>query len=147
MDYLIDTNVLLRIIDRTDQQHMLTRTAVRKLRLGGEQLNVTMQNFVEFWNVATRPINKNGYGLVKDVVSHRLRVLERSFTLLSDSAEVYTGWRRLVVEFDVRGIQVHDARLAATMNAYGITHILTFNTADFRRYASEGIVAVHPEQV
>jgi hypothetical protein len=30
------------------------------------------------------------------------------------------------------------------MKANGVTHILTFNTTDFTRYAVEGIVAVDP---
>jgi len=33
------------------------------------------------------------------------------------------------------------------MKANGVTHILTFNTADFTRYTSEGIVAVDPASV
>ncbi len=31
-----------------------------------------------------------------------------------------------------RGVKVYDARLAAFMRTYTITHILTFNTADFK---------------
>jgi hypothetical protein len=30
---------------------------------------------------------------------------------------------------------------------YGVNHILTLNTADFTRYASEGIVAVDPHTI
>jgi hypothetical protein len=33
------------------------------------------------------------------------------------------------------------------MMTHGVTHILTFNTADFTRYATEGIVAVDPMTV
>lgn len=47
-----------------------------------------------------------------------------------------------VVVHEVRGVKVHDARIAAAMRAYGVSHILTFNGADFRRYP--GIVAVAP---
>jgi predicted nucleic acid-binding protein len=36
---------------------------------------------------------------------------------------------------EVRGAKVHDARLAAVMQAHGLTRILTFNAADFRRYS------------
>jgi predicted nucleic acid-binding protein len=38
-------------------------------------------------------------------------------------------------------------RLTATMKANNITYILTFNTGDFIRYASEGIIAVNPNNV
>jgi len=56
----------------------------------------------------------------------------------------YPEWRKLVVAFNVSGVQVHDARLVANMKANSVTHILTFNTRDFIRYAPEEIVAVEP---
>jgi predicted nucleic acid-binding protein len=66
-------------------------------------------------------------------------------TYLPDSQQVYFNWRDLVITHDVRGVQVHDARLAAIMRAHGVTRILTLNESDFLRYA--GIQAVHPNQV
>lgn len=51
------------------------------------------------------------------------------------------------MKFSVSGVQVHDARLAATMKANNITYILTVNTGDFNRYYSEGIIAVNPNSV
>jgi predicted nucleic acid-binding protein len=51
----------------------------------------------------------------------------------------------LVIAYTVRGVQVHDARLAAIMKAYGVNHILTLNQPDFLRYSD--IQAVHPNQV
>jgi predicted nucleic acid-binding protein len=36
----------------------------------------------------------------------------------------------------VAGRQVHDANIVATMLANGITRLLTFNVADFRRFAA-----------
>jgi hypothetical protein len=67
--------------------------------------------------------------------------------LLLDSPAIYQEWRQLVVSFGVSGVQVHDARLVAAMKVNGVTHILTFNTTDFVRYASTGIVAVDPTNV
>lgn len=32
-------------------------------------------------------------------------------------------WRRLVVNYGVSGVQVHDARLVATMLVHDVTHI------------------------
>lgn len=47
-----------------------------------------------------------------------------------------------IVTHEVRGAKVHDARLAAIMQVHGVKQILTFNTADFKRFSD--IVAVHP---
>jgi predicted nucleic acid-binding protein len=145
--YLADTNVLLRFADRTHPIHPILRAAVRKLRTSGRRLRATPQNFVEFWNVATRPIEKNGFGLAPANADQLLRLVERLFPLLPDSPAVYAEWRRLVVSFGVSGIQVHDARIVAAMIVHGVTHILTLNTTDFVRYGTRGIVAVDPTTV
>lgn len=110
-------------------------------------LRATPQNLVEFWNVATRPAVNNGLGLSLADAEWQLRLAERVFPLLADSPAVYPEWRRLVVAYGVSGVKVHDARLVAFMRAYGITHILTLNTADFVRYSPEGVVAVDPRTV
>jgi predicted nucleic acid-binding protein len=145
--YLVDTNVVLRFADRAHPLHPTIRAAVRKLRTSGHKLRAAPQNFVEFWNVATRPIERNGFGLVPATADRLLRLVERLFPLLPDSPAVYTEWRRLVVSFEVSGVQVHDARIVAAMIVHGVTHILTFNTADFVRYSTRGIVAVDPTTV
>jgi predicted nucleic acid-binding protein len=147
VNYLADTNVLLRFADRTHPVHPIVRTAVRQLRTSGHSVRATPQNFVEFWNVATRPIEKNGFGLAPANADRLLRLVERLFPLLPDSPTVYTEWRRLVVSFGVSGIQAHDARIVAAMIVHGVTHILTFNTTDFVRYGTKGIVAVDPTTV
>ncbi|NET01231.1 MAG: type II toxin-antitoxin system VapC family toxin [Sphaerospermopsis sp. SIO1G2] len=144
MEYLVDTNILLRLVQRSDPLNPVIRNAVRKLRKNGNVLLITPQNCAEFWNVSTRPATKNGFGLKPKDADKQLRLIERVFPLLSDLPTVYPEWRRLVVKFNVSGVQVHDARLAATMKANNITYILTFNTDDFIRYASEGIIAVNP---
>jgi len=142
--YLVDTNVLLRFSDRTHTRHPAVRVAIRKLRAEGHRLRATPQNFAEFWNVATRPVERNGFGLTPANADRLLRLAERLFLWLPDSPAVYPEWRRLVVSHAVSGVQIHDARLVAAMIIHGVTHILTFNTTDFVRYTALGIVAVDP---
>lgn len=147
MIYLVDTNILLRFSRREDPGYQIAREAVHKLKAGGHQLQTTLQNFTEFWNVSTRSANQNGFGRTPVETDELLQDLEHSFPLLLDSPDVYPEWRRLVVDYDVSGVQVHDARLVATMLANNVRHILTFNTQDFIRYNPEGIVPVNPTTV
>ncbi len=147
MIYLIDTNVLLRFSDRTDPRYPIVRDAVRKLVADGHGLRATAQNFTEFWNAATRPAERNGFGMTPEKTDGLLRIVEKVFSLLPDSPAIYPEWRRLVVTFKVSGVQVHDARLVAAMNHHKVKNILTFNTSDFTRYASEGIVSIDPASV
>ena len=69
--------------------------------------------------------------------------LERFFTILPDSMQVIQNWRQLVVAHAVRGVQVHDTRLVATMKAYNIPRIVTFNIGDFARFSE--IEVIHPQ--
>ncbi|MDX2267143.1 MAG: hypothetical protein NW208_03490 [Bryobacter sp.] len=71
--------------------------------------------------------------------------MEKFFSILPDSAEVFTEWRSIVVAYAVRGAKVHDARLAAAMEVYSLPKILTFNVQDFSRFPF--VEAIHPEEL
>jgi predicted nucleic acid-binding protein len=143
--YLIDSNILLRMVNPLMDQHHLCKEAAFGLHSAGCLLYYTLQNASEFWNVSTRPVDRNGHGLSTHQTSLAWGEIERWMTLLPDNAYVYDTWRRLVASHEVLGIQVHDAKLAAAMLAHDVPCILTLNTADFIRYP--GIEAVHPAKV
>ncbi len=106
---------------------------------------LSTQNLIEFWNVCTRPLERNGLGMTVEMTDAELTRLEGVFTVLPDSEAIYQQWRRLVRLHGVMGVKVHDTRLVAAMLIYGVTHILTFNTDDFRRFSE--ITAVHPSEI
>jgi predicted nucleic acid-binding protein len=143
--YLADTNVLLRMFRQDDPQHRLVRAALDELDKRGIETCFSLQNIAEFWNVCTLPVERNGYGLSISDTNQCVEDIERTMTFLPDTGQVYSIWRHLVIVHQVRGVQVHDARLAAIMQAYGLTHILTLNQPDFLRYSD--LQAVHPSQL
>ncbi len=146
MAYLVDANVLLRLIQPSDPFYPTAFTALLTLRRCGEHLAIVPQTVFEFWNDCTRPASaRGGYGLSITDTDLRVKRLERRYPLLPDGAALYTEWRSLVVAHAVQGVQVHDARLVAAMHLHSLSHILTFNTADFARYSK--ITAVHPSNV
>ena len=57
--YLLDTNVLLRAAAPTSVQHTAAVGAIERLLAGGEELFLAPQVLVEFWSVATRPVEVN----------------------------------------------------------------------------------------
>ncbi|HEY2295668.1 MAG TPA: PIN domain-containing protein [Thermoanaerobaculia bacterium] len=144
MAYLVDTNVLVRLAVPADPRHLSARHAVEALEAEG--LYAASQNFVELWNVITRPVENNGLGQTTTVADQVLRSFKQAFARLPEPAGIYDRWRGLVVRFGVSGVKVHDARLVALMLANDVVRILTFNTADFRRYEVLGIRAVEPEK-
>ena len=134
MSVFVDTNVVLRSVQPSHSMHDAAVRAVGGLIRDGEALVVTPQIVAEFWNVATRPIDSNGLGLSHRAASAEVAKLEEFCSILVESFEVYSEWKRLVRVHGVSGVQVHDTRLVAAMNVHGIERILTFNAQDFARY-------------
>ena len=145
MDVLVDTNVVLRRLQRTHPQHRKAREAITRFSKEGNRVCVTSQNLVELWAVCTRPVESNGFGLTPAQADRVLARVESSVFRLPDSDEIYAEWRRLVVTHAVSGKKAHDARLVAAMTVHRIAHILTFNTDDFSRYSD--IQVLHPAKV
>lgn len=145
MSYLIDTNILLRSIQKNHLMFKEADAAVKALLSFGEILYVSSQNLIEFWAVATRPLDSNGLGLMTAEAARELQGIKTIISILPDTPEILTEWEQLVIQHRVSGKQAHDARIAAAMKVHDITHLLTFNTDDFKRYTH--IAAVHPASI
>jgi predicted nucleic acid-binding protein len=139
---LLDSNILLRISKSDDPQDAAIAHALRALVGQGVRLCYTSQTLGEFGNASTRPFDKNGFGLSVAETDRLARVIERDFEFIPDSREVHERWRSLLVLHNIQGVQVHDARLAASMYVHGVGQILTINIRDFRRF--EGLHVRHP---
>jgi predicted nucleic acid-binding protein len=142
---LLDTNILLRWLKPDERDYPLVVKSIERLIQGRTGLCYASQNVAEFWNSCTRPLGRNGYGLTPQETDRRAKLFEEKLLLLTDSLAVHREWRSLIVTHNVRGVQVHDARLVAIMRVHGIEQILTFNDADFARYSD--IEAVHPSRL
>lgn len=106
----------------------------------GRHLHIVPQNLIELWVVATRPLEKNGLGMMPAVVARELRRLKRMFDLLPETPALYSFWESLVVRYRVSGKSAHDARLVAAMQLHGLTAILTFDKRGFSRYPEIEVV-------
>jgi predicted nucleic acid-binding protein len=142
---LLDSNILLRISKSNDPHHAVINEALHVLVKQGSRLCYTSQALGEFWNASTRPADKNGFGLTVAETNWLARVIERDFEFLPDSKEVHDRWRALLVIHNIQGVQVHDARLAASMYVHRIGQLLTINVRDFRRF--DGLRVLHPAEL
>src|SRR5262245_29421376 len=111
MACLIDTGVLLRAFDTACPEYRPIRQALRTLWARQERLIVGMQNLAEFWNVSTRPVDKNGYGLSVERVSRRLTRIEQVCDVVTEDDDSFDVWKGLLISYSVSGVAVHDARL------------------------------------
>jgi predicted nucleic acid-binding protein len=140
--FLVDTNILLRSAQTDHAMYAEAVGAVAALMEQREELYITPQNLIEFWNVCTRPAQKNGLGRTTLEAAAEILRLKSQFPVVPDVPAIYPEWERLVNFYAVQGVQVHDTKLVAAMRVHGLTHILTFNAKDFTRY--QEITAVHP---
>ena len=136
MNILVDSNILIRLTNAADPQHLLAADAADKLELGGNNLCIVPQNVYEFWSVATRPIANKGLGLSVVEVQSEVARFQRLFIFFEDRPAIFTTWENLVALHAIIGKNAHDARLVAAMAVHGITHLLTFNQQDFQRFTN-----------
>ena len=145
MSYAVDTNILARSIHEGHPMQQITKDAIKTLLDRGETVCVPAQSLYEFWVIATRPLEANGFGMSVAEAQVRLAEFEARLTLKTDTAAIYAEWKQLVTQHSVMGKPAHDARIVAAMKVHGISHLLTFNVGDFKRF--QQITVVSPTEV
>lgn len=141
MSHLFDTNCFLRLADKNSPQRIIVLDAIRKLRADNETLYYTPQILAEFWNVCTRPTSaRGGFGLSFEQTERKAYLIDKHFVLLPDNPAAFSEWKKLVSEYKVKGLQVHDTKIVASMNVHNISTLVTFNEKDFRRFKMINVV-------
>lgn len=129
--YLLDTNILLRGSDPNSSSYALVRDAVNQIIQQGGNCLITPQVLIEFWVVATRPLDVNGLGWAPQKTQQEINALLTQFSLLEDTPEIFSHWFQLVIKHNIKGKRTHDIRLLAVMSVHQIPCLLTFNPKDF----------------
>jgi predicted nucleic acid-binding protein len=145
MIYLSDTSIVLRLSQPHLPIYPTVLQALAELRKRGEQIAVVPQILIEFWTVATRPIEVNGLGITTEKAGQELKNLQNIFPVMPENEMIFDEWKRLVTQYKVSGKTTHDARIVAAMQVHSISHVLTLNAADFKRYTE--ITAITPQEV
>lgn len=142
--YLLDTNILLRSADSSSANHSLANDVILQItETSDDECVITSQVLIEFWVVATRPLDVNGLGWTTEQTLNYSNDLLESFALIAETPAIFPLWFELVTDYNIKGKRTHDIRLLAVMKAHGITHLLTFNPDDF--IALAGITIVNPQ--
>jgi predicted nucleic acid-binding protein len=109
---------------------------LKNLETAGTLLWTSRQVFREFLAVTTRP------GAISPTppaaaLEQLVRQFEATFHIADEDAAVTNLLIDLVMSHSVRGKQIHDANIVATMKRYAIASLLTHNTDDFARYVRD----------
>jgi predicted nucleic acid-binding protein len=140
MSYAIDTNILARSTEESHPMHQAASEAVEILLSREEVVCIFPQTLYEFWVIATRPREQNGLGMSAAEAEIQCAEFERIFSLMPDVPAIYAEWRGLVTRHAVMGKKAHDARIVAAMKVHNVSHLLTFNGDDFKRF--QGVITV-----
>lgn len=129
----VDTNVLVYSTAAGAPFQKRARAALVPVA-GDEPLCLSRRILREYIAVMTRQqVWGNALSLavaIGDAVSFTQR-----FNILEDGPPVWDRLLELTRTYSFGGRQVHDANIVATMIAHGERRLLTFNAADFRRFA------------
>lgn len=141
----LDTNVLLALSETSNPKHSVARSLL--LQFGRSEVIgcFTTQNIREFWSVCTKPLLNNGFNLSTDVTASLVLEMEQSLTLLGEDQRTHELWVRLATQHRVRGAQVHDTYLAATLATHKVGTLATWNVRDFKRF--DFLTCLTPEQI
>lgn len=144
-DYLFDTNIFLRLAEKNSSERPIILNAIRKIRANNKTICYTPQILAEFWNVCTRPASaRGGFGLSIEQTERKANLIQKYFEILPDTFQTFTEWRKIVSDYKVTGVQVHDAKLAASMNVHKVEYLVTLNDKDFKRF---GLNIIHPKDI
>jgi predicted nucleic acid-binding protein len=129
----LDTNVLVAASVEAHPSHSAATVLLGRLAAEGAPLCISLQVCREFLVVLTRqPVEGRAF-----TVEEALRALDSwrsACTVLDEDAAVQGELFALLRSHQVKGKQVHDANIVATMRANGISRLATLNVKDFERY-------------
>ena len=131
---LIDTNVLVYATVEGSPWYAEARRWLARLQRDGSSLYITTQIYREYLVVLTRgEVFEQTF--TPDEAVQILSTLSTSVTLLGETSRSFETFQDLVLRYQVRGKQVHDANIVAVMVDQGVRHLVTYNQDDFKRYA------------
>jgi predicted nucleic acid-binding protein len=137
----IDTNVLVNANIATAPFHSAALQELRSFQNSGITLWISRQVIREYLATLSRPQTFSSPQPVS-VLASQVSYFVTHFAIAEDGPAVTANLMALLASLPIGGRQVHDANIVATMQAQGITRLLTRNVSDFNRFA--GLIQVIP---
>lgn len=130
---VVDTNLLVYSTVTANPWFEDARRWLTALQGQKIALCVTTQILREYLVVLTRG-NIFEINFTVEQAIGELEALLPSLVVLGETPDSAVRLRELMRRYQVRGKQIHDANIVATMLTYDITRLATFNRADFERF-------------
>lgn len=127
----VDTNILLAATDQDRPEHTCC-TAILEALMGDSHAGyINGQVLREYAVVATRPTAQNGLELSPGATADNIDTFRSILFILDETRNVADELARLIRTHALHGKRIHDANIAATLIAHGLTEILTSNPKDY----------------
>lgn len=136
----IDTNALVYADQAHSKFHQPARAALGRLEQEDAELWISRQVLREYLATVTRPGPTGVPAMTRAAAADAVDGFVGAYRIAEDGPQTTARLLDLVRAVPIGGKQVHDANIVATMLAHGITRLLTFNVADFQRFA--GLIAL-----
>jgi predicted nucleic acid-binding protein len=133
-ELFIDTNTLVYSTNILSPWHQIANAVVQRFRGLGTELIVSPQIIREYLAVNTRLSVTSKEPPLSSILDN-VQSFRASFRLVEETGLVLDALADILRTIPVAGKQVYDANIVATMQVYGISHLLTHNTADFARFS------------
>ena len=131
----IDTNIIVYATVSTSSFYGEARQRLIDLRNAGHELWISRQVLREYCVVVTRS-GSFPQPMTTEMATKRVELFQRLFWVADETQQVTAHLIALLKQFPTSGKQIHDANIVATMQANGLTHLLTQNISDFNRFQS-----------
>lgn len=129
----VDTNVLVYAAVAEASRHESCLHFLRHHSETGGSLVVSRQVLREFMAVMTRPQTSIVPIHIENILWW-VRMFQETMAVCDDDLSVGTRLLQLCSEVPLGGKQIHDANIVATMLAFGVKRLVTYNLVDFRRF-------------
>lgn len=137
----VDTNVLVYATRPSAVQHSVALATLTQFEDEGSTLWISPQVLREYLAVVTRP-QATAPALPMASAIADVRRFRTVFPIAEERPNVLDRLLDLLAVHNGSGRQIYDANIVATMLEHGIRRLLTFNAADFRRFAR--IIDIEP---
>jgi hypothetical protein len=132
---LVDTNILVYSLYNDAPQHAASRALMEQANSDTAALLVTHQTMAEFFAVVTNPRRvTNPKTPAEAVAAVKDFMALPGLGLLPQPLDAVSRWCDLVQQHPVRGADIFDLQLIATMLASGVNRIYTYNRGDFNSF-------------
>lgn len=137
MTHGLDTSFLVAVEVRSHEEHSNARARFQKLLKSGDTFSISPQILAEFIHVVTDP-RRFSSPLTLEQAVERAEIWWNAAEIVhifptSESTLLFLGW---LEEFKLGRKRLLDTMLASTLQASGITSLLTLDRSDFALFGT-----------